>query len=161
MRKSRTWQPCLGALPMGDLNAVDNAQVAHVNVVRSSRGLRDENMLRYRAPLPRGPVYDGIVVDDRVVVTKVPRRVDRRTPDDVADVIEQAQPVYEAAGLKAKESKRVRQASVAEPWGAHFDGREGTARAKDESVQRTVAFTMALLSLGVSTASVWEAAIGL
>ena len=69
--------------------------------------------------------------------------------------------MYEAVGLKAKESKRVRQASVAEPWGAHFDGREGTARAKDESVQRTVAFTMALLSLGVSTASVWEAAIGL
>ena len=63
-----------------------------MNVVRFSGGLRDDCLLRYRAPLPRGPVYDGIVVDDRVVVTKVSRRgVDRRTADDVADVIEQAQ----------------------------------------------------------------------
>jgi len=44
------WQPCLGALPMGDLNAVDYAQLAHMNLVRSSGGLRDETLLRYRAP---------------------------------------------------------------------------------------------------------------
>ena len=55
----------------------------------------------------------------------------------------------------------MRRAAVAEPWGARIDGREGTVRAKDESVQRTVAFTMALLGLGVSTAGLWDAAIGL
>ena len=76
-------------------------------------------------------------------------------------MIERAQPAYAAAGLKTKGSKRVRQAAVAEPWGARFDGRLGTVRAKDESVQRSVALTMALLGLGVSTAGLWDAAIGL
>ena len=55
----------------------------------------------------------------------------------------------------------MRRAAVAEPWGARLDGREGTVRAKDESMQRTVAFMMALLGLGVSTAGLWDAAIGL
>ena len=72
-RPVRKLQPCLAALPMGDLNAVDYAQLAHMNVVRSSGGLLDANLMRYRAPLPRGPVYDGVVVDDRVVFSKVPR----------------------------------------------------------------------------------------
>ena len=55
---------------MGDLNAVDYAQLAHMNLVRSSGGLRDETLLRYRAPVPRGPTWDGVVIDDRVVVEK-------------------------------------------------------------------------------------------
>ena len=33
--------------------------------------------------------------------------------------------------------------------------------AKDDSVQRTVAFTMALLAIGVVTEGLWQAAIGL
>ena len=101
-------------------------------------------------------------MDDRVVFSKVPRSGgESREAGDCPGIIEAAQPAYAAAGLATKESKRVRHASVAEPWGARIDGREGTVRAKDESVQRTVAFTMALLGLGMTTAGLWEAAIGL
>ena len=101
---------------MGDLNAVDYAQVAHMNIIRSSGGLRDECLLRYRAPLPRGPVYDGVVVDDRVVFSKVSRSgAEPLRSDGGSGVIESAQPVYAAAGLKTKDAKRVRRAAVAEP----------------------------------------------
>ena len=117
-RPVRKLQPCLAALPMGDLNAVDYAQLGHMNVVRSSGGLLDANLMRYRAPLPRGPVYDGVVVDDRVVFSKVPRSGgESREAGDCPGIIEAAQPAYAAAGLAAKESKRVRNASVAETWG--------------------------------------------
>ena len=59
---------------MEDLNVVDYAQLAHMNRVRSSGGSRDETLLRYRAPVPRGPTWDGVVVDDRIVVEEVPKR---------------------------------------------------------------------------------------
>ena len=118
---------------MGDLNAVDYAQLAHMNFVRSSAGLRDETLLRYRAPVLRGLTWDGIVVDDRVVVEKLPKRGGGARAVEAADVIDRAQWVYAAAGLTAKASKRVRCAHVAEPWGAHIDGREGIVRAKDGS----------------------------
>ena len=52
-RQPRRWQPCVSALPMGDLNAVDYAQTGHMNILRAAGGLRDETLLRYRAPVPR------------------------------------------------------------------------------------------------------------
>ena len=42
-----------------------------------------------------------------------------------------------------------------------MDGREGTVRAKDDSVQRTVAYTMAVLALGVATVDMWQSVFGL
>ena len=156
---------------MGDLNAVDYAQTGHMNILREAGGLRDETLLRYRAPVPRGHVWEGVVVDDRVLLRQEPRAAARGAPRSRSAppasrptercVHEPIDDVYERAGLAAKRSKRVRDAHVAEFWGAHVSGHVGFVRAKDEIMHRTVALTMALLQLGVATASLWEAAVGL
>ena len=44
--RHRRWQPCLAALPMGDLNAVDYGQLAHMSVIRAHGGMKDEHLLR-------------------------------------------------------------------------------------------------------------------
>ena len=138
---------------MEDLNVVDYAQLAHMNRVRSSGGSRDETLLRYRAPVPRGPTWDGVVVDDRIVVEEVPKRGCAARAVENVDVIDRAQPAYAKAGLTAKESKRIRRARVAEPWGAHFDSREGVVQAEDDNRAR---WRLRWLCL-----SQWQAAIGL
>ena len=151
------WQPCQATPPMGDLNAVDYAQTAHMNLIRGFGGLPDDTLLRYCAPVPRGPVWEGIIIDDRTVASKIPRCV--RPTESPA--IQFGPVAYEAVGLPRKLSKAFRGATNVEVWGARVDGREGTVRAKDDSVQRTVAYTMAVFALGVATVDIWQSVLGL
>ena len=107
--------------------------------------------------MPRGPVWEGIIIDDRTVASKIPRCV---RPSE-SPAIQIGPVAYEAVGLPRKLSKAFRGATNVEVWGARVDGREGTVRAKDDSVQRTVAFTMAVLALGVATVDIWQSVLGL
>ena len=107
--------------------------------------------------MPRGPVWEGIIIDDRTVASKIPRCV---RPSE-SPAIQIGPVAYEAVGLPRKLSKAFRGATNVEVWGARVDGREGTVRAKDDSVQRTVAYTMAVLALGVATVDIWQSVFGL
>ena len=155
--RPRRWQPCLAALPMGDLNAVDYGQLAHMNVIRAHGGMKDEHLLRYRAPVPRAGTWDGVIVDDHVVARQVPRAAAYRQSPEFSC----AHAAYAAAGLTAKDSKKKRGVTTAEFWGAPVDGLAGRARARDDIIQRAVAFTIAVLQLGVATAEIWSSAVGL
>ena len=59
-------------LPMGDLNAVSFAQIAHANLLRKFGGLREEHLLVYRRPIPMSSVQEGVMIDDHVVTAIVP-----------------------------------------------------------------------------------------
>ena len=50
------------SLAMGDLNAVCFMTTAHLNLLRRHGAARD--LVRYRAPLPKGPLKEGVIVDD-------------------------------------------------------------------------------------------------
>ena len=60
---------------MGDLNAVDISQATHEAILQKSGGLRGEETLRYHSPFPKPPsrVYQGVYVDDHLVVAIVPQ----------------------------------------------------------------------------------------
>ena len=92
---------------MGDLNAVDYAQTAHMNLIRGFGGLPDDTLLRYRAPVPRGPVWEGVIIDDRTVASKIPRCV---RPSE-SPAIQIGPVAYEAVGLPRKLSKAFRGAT--------------------------------------------------
>ncbi|CAE8724140.1 unnamed protein product [Polarella glacialis] len=61
-------QPCWDGLPMGDHLAVDFAQSAHIRVLQSTEGMKEDGALRYDrlTPVSRDGVYEGIIIDDRL-----------------------------------------------------------------------------------------------
>ena len=167
-------QPLWGALPMGDGNAVDYAQCGHCNVLRAGGALRDDHLIAYRDPWPRGPTAEGVMVDDHVVTQVVPAGSSRAAAQArVAkgaglgasfadeDVQRCAERAYAAANLAPKASKAVRFEPRAEVWGAFVDGVRGAARSKLEVQWRALALTLDLLVLARASVGIWRAAVSL
>ena len=67
---SRRYHLCFVVVGMGDLNAVDIGQAYHEDVLKSGGCMQDGEVLQYGKPLPRGGVYEGVYIDDHLVVGK-------------------------------------------------------------------------------------------
>lgn len=61
---------CLATLAMGDTQAVNLAQTSHVSLALRSGAAWPENLLMLCRPIPRGPDYVGIVIDDFVSLSE-------------------------------------------------------------------------------------------
>ena len=165
-------QPLWNALPMGDGNAVDYAQLAHCNVLRRGGAMSDEHLVAYREPWPRGPTAEGAMVDDHGVLQVVrrgaskgaaARRVEQGAPARYEDeaILQRSARAYAAANLAPVPAKRVRFASRTELWGAHVDGRRGVVRSKLDVHWRALVLSLSLLSLGHASVGLWRAAMSL
>ena len=150
------WQPCLGSLPMGHLRAVEWAQLGHCNFLRAHGGLLDTEVLLYNASPPRSSTWDGVMIDDRVLMREAPRGSQLGESRQAAA----ATAAYPLFGLEAKASKRVRDALETEFWGAHVHGSEGWARVNDSGLRRPVGASLALCELGVVPGDLWRSIRG-
>ena len=172
-RRRGVVQPLWNALPMGDGNAVDYAQIGHCNVLRAGGALRGEHLIAYRDPWPRGPTAEGVMVDDHVVTQVIPGGSPRtaalrraagaprgaRFGDE--EILQRSSRAYAAARLAPKPAKSVRFAAQVEVWGAHVDGRRGAVRSKLDVHWRALALTLDLLALGRASVEMWRAAVSL
>ncbi len=152
-------QPAQNNLVMGDSYAVEEAQTAHMNVLRAGGVLPDESLLLYDQSFPRGDTLVGVVVDDLGII-QVVRPRDSRGPGD-EELVAKVDPAYAGAGLAAKPSKRRRYQSAGVIWGADVDGVRGWVSADFSLMLRSAWATMWQLSLGVTDAAVWDALLGL
>ena len=85
---------CLNVLAMGDLNSVDVAQATHEAVLSASGCSAAVEKLEYGKPVPRSSVWEGVYVDDHLVVGIVPKHVvDDRSGRDF-DLIQQSRSGY-------------------------------------------------------------------
>ena len=58
---------CLRTLAMGDSLAVEIAQQSHFNLLRTiADSMRPDEILQYRHPIPRGPFYELLTIDDYI-----------------------------------------------------------------------------------------------
>ena len=130
--RSDKWQPCLPTLPMRHLRSVDWAQLGHSNFLRAHGGLLDSQVLLYRASVPRNATWDGVMLDDRMIMREAPRG----TKLGQSKQAEAAVKAYLRFGLEAKASKRERDAIESESWGAHVHGGEGWARVNHSGMLR-------------------------
>ena len=157
VRRRDDWQPCASSLTMGHVRAVDWAQLGHANFSRTHGGLLDEEVLLYRSAVPRSSMWDGLMLDDRVVMQEVrPGSGPGRSLQ--ADAALRA---YPSVGLEAKASKRKRGDSEAEFWDAHVHGSAGWVRVNDSGLLRPVGATLELCELGFVTGDLWRSALGL
>ena len=151
------------SLPMGDLNAVDFVQVAHINMLARKQVVDPTTLIRYRGSFPDVPVAAGVVVDDLAIVARVPRRHERSSvvapgPDDA--VIQAALAAYDADGVPPKPEKTVLRQRACTVWGASVDGSSGRVGAGLELDFRTQLLIHRLLASGVATRDTWDAVVG-
>ncbi len=128
-------RPCAGpprwvramqrTLPMGDRNATDFAQIAHLGVLARHGGASMDELVSYRSPLPGNDTLELVMVDDHIVVQVVGPRPEpgAREPRyrDV-DLVEASELAYADAGLTPKPAKRFRYAERFSALGADVDG---------------------------------------
>ena len=64
LRKGDRMACCFKGLGMGDHAAVDVAQESHTNLLKSFGAMRDEELLKYRLPMPNpsSKFYEGIMI---------------------------------------------------------------------------------------------------
>ena len=116
----------LNSLAMGDLQAVAIAQTCHLGMAFQHRVVEESQLVTGRGPIPRGPDYFGVIIDDFVGISAVasgdakPSRGARKS-DEIEDV-------YRKEGLQPNEDKAERDCEIGQFWGVHLDGRLGILR---------------------------------
>lgn len=82
----------------------------------------------YRHPLPRGPVYEILQIDDHIVIIDVPfSRVPRplSLPSRDRHIMKRATAAYKHAGLRENHDKRFDEQTSATVLGGTIDGITG------------------------------------
>jgi hypothetical protein len=67
---SGRWLPAFRTLPMGDVNAVEFAQAAHLGLATIAQAVTCENIISLHHPLPRARVLSGIIIDDHLTLER-------------------------------------------------------------------------------------------
>ena len=122
---------CLGTLAMGDALAVEIAQQSHVNVLRElAHCMQPHECLLYRQPVPRGPFFELLTIDDHIGLEKVKRdgsQAELHSRD--TQVFEAANEAYKRVKLTAHPGKMRRRAEQAVVLGAEVHGTIGRCSA--------------------------------
>ncbi len=116
-------------LVMGDLNACDIAVEAHLSLLRESGGLPFEDLVLNRRPLPRGRCLQGVVIDDRFLLT-IGARDDHALHRHALSCMDRGRTAYADAGLRPAEHKARRGDTRGTVVGAELDGELGTCGAE-------------------------------
>lgn len=136
---------CLNVLANEDLNSVDVAQATHEAVLPASGCLVAAEKLQYGKPVPRSSVWEGVCVDDHLVVGIVPKHnVDDESGRDF-DLIQQSRSGYASWKLQTAERKSYSLQKRFTAWGTEVGRDRGTAAAPIE--RRIQLFYLTLLVL--------------
>ena len=154
---------CLGTLAMGDNLAVEIAQQAHYNVLRSHAGAMQESeaMIHRRPIIPRGPCYEMLTIDDHIVLQKVLKGVPLETQDTRDRVIcERSEQAYKAVGLVHHPGKRQRQVFSTVALGAEIHGQLGKVHAPRSRVALLMFVTAVIVQRGLTTRRLLQCLLG-
>ena len=153
---------CLATLAMGDTLAVEIAQQSHLQVLRQLAGaMRPPECLQYRQPVPRGPFYELLTIDDHIGLQKV-RQDGRWFPgcDRDTAVFEASNAAYKHVGLTAHPGKMRRRESHAVLLGAEIDGDRGRVSAPRERVALLSFITCIVIAKGSIARDLLQGLVG-
>ena len=155
---------CLRTLAMGDTQAVELAQTAHLGMLVQA-GLVDEfNLIAMDSSVPRDPFFCGIVIDDLVLFEIMLRETAEsgscEYPSLGSQVLDEAMQEYRRVGLLPHPKKTFRDELHAEFWGCQFDGEAGTIQASLKRMVPIIAVTQRVISMGVCSVGLLEVIVG-
>lgn len=122
-------------IPMGDLNAVDIAQQVHLEVLKDCHCMRPEEVISFKEPLPATHCFEGLYIDDHIVMQILPKKGlrsrDARFRDE--EIMHDSRSQYAACNIPTSEKKGFTKADNFVAWGTEVDnasGRVGTPVSK-------------------------------
>ena len=153
---------CLQTLAMGDSQAVELAQTAHLGILVQAGLLDEHNLVAMDLSIPRERFFGGVVIDDLILFEKLLNNdVDSsRVTKMSREVMEKALSEYQRVGLLPHPKKTFYENTQAEFWGCQFDGVRGTVQANLKRVIPVVAVTQRVVSMGVCSVGLLEALVG-
>ena len=154
----------LGTMAMGDLNATTFAQAGHVELLRRHGGMNPGTIVTYRNPPPRGRVWEGVMIDDHVIVAAVPRGPRWRSAPDAskaAELFDAGRAAYASVGVEDVPDKRQEAKLVATVWGCELQGRRGVAGAPRVKRAALAALTIDLAMAACTTVELLRQVVGL
>ena len=134
-------------MAMGDTNAVEFGQGAHIGMLRGIGGMQPGEAIEASTAGPRGCVWQGVVVDDHAIIAKVTTAEGCESPshDRARWLWSAAHRAYDAAGLSPVPEKCLTDVAAGRVWGAWLDGEAGNV-----GVPRTRRAELAMVSLDVA-----------
>ena len=139
---------------MGTSFAVEIAQHAHAVLLQRSGGLCKHEQVAYRHPLPRGPGFDMLCIDDRVYLLLVNASEAGHQPNinrRDAVLFQRAAARYKQTGLRTSDSKAIRNAYQAVVLGRELDGIRGDLEAPHLRTVTLCILTFQFIVLGCCT----------
>lgn len=153
----------LNTLAMGDAQAVEIAQTAHLGILVQSGLINKNNLVSMDLAIPREKSFAGIVIDDLVVFEVMLKSVFHQSPVTSRAgraFLEEALGEYKRVGLLPHPDKTFFEQADSEFWGCQFDGLHGLCMANLKRSIPVIAVTARVLKMGVCSISLLEILTG-
>ena len=154
-----TFYPCLATMAMGDNNAVELGQRAHVELGLRHQVFQPGELLTAQGRAPRGKMAAGIVIDDLVFAEQLAVGHDPLLSDGVQR-LGGACEAYLQEGLTAHPPKTFRGESKASFWGVFANGESGLVRASPSRVIPLLEITARTALIGYASVALLETLAG-
>eukprot|EP00438_Fugacium_kawagutii_P035056 Skav236663 [mRNA] locus=scaffold338:109507:114366:- [translate_table: standard] len=163
--KPDMWQedrlyPCLKTLAMGDNNAVELGQCAHLQLGLHADIIHPRLLLTTHGRAPRGDLFCGLIIDDIIFGEQLSIPPTLQDPSEGARRLDAMCAEYQRHQLSAHPKKTFRDESTAEFWGAFCCGRKGLVRPSPKRLVPLMALTSRVALLGFATVALLEVLAG-
>eukprot|EP00435_Cladocopium_sp_Y103_P029655 s4131_g7.t1 len=151
--------PCLATLAMGDNQAVELGQCAHVNLGLFAGAFKTHELLTTHGRAPRGAIACGVVIDDVLIAEQV-------CPESACEYTEGEERLdklceeYLQRGLRPHPKKTFRKSEKTECCGALIDGVSGLVRAAPKRLIPLMWISARVALLGFATVSLLQILTG-
>lgn len=114
-------------IAMGDLNAVDIAQQVHLEILKDCHCMKEGEVLAFKSPLPASHCFEGLYIDDHVVVQVLPNRKNRtrRQKFRDEDIMDASRTKYGQEGIPISAKKAYTKSKKFVAWGTEVDSESG------------------------------------
>lgn len=159
MRNHTKLYPCLSTLAMGDNQAVELGQCAHVKLGITAGAFTPSELLTVHGRAPRGAIACGVVIDDVLISEQLSSDLAERYTEG-ENRLDRLCEEYLQRGPKPHPRKTFRKAEKTECWGALIDGRTGLVRAAPKRLIPLMWISARVALLGVATVGLLQILTG-
>ena len=158
----RRYYIALKTIPMGDLNGVCVAQGTHEAILREVGCLRGSETLQSGVPTPVGSTWEGLYIDDHIIVQKVAKGASDSSSalrDD--EILAASRQHYKDLRIPVSSKKAVTKAYEFQAWGTHVDSNSGRVGAPLEKLCHLVVAARQFLQLPAVNRKLLQRLVGL
>eukprot|EP00438_Fugacium_kawagutii_P032532 Skav202150 [mRNA] locus=scaffold970:142130:165817:- [translate_table: standard] len=156
----RLYYPALRTLAMGDNNAVELGQHAHLKIGLAAGIIHPRDLITTHGRAPRSSVSCGLIIDDIVFLQASSRVHTVDDPSDAARRLAAMKSEYERYQLAAHPKKTFTDETKVEFWGAALDGVSGLVRPAPRRLVPLLSLTARVASFGFATVALLQVLAG-